>query len=325
MKPATAGGPYKVPRQHNGWSAAVLAVSVHALLLLFLWIGVSWQNNEPTEVQAEIWDMTVQDAAPAAPPEPTPEPEPEPTPEPEPVPPPVVKAPPPPPVEAPPTPKEPDIALERLKKKKLEEEKKLAEAKEAKQKKEAEEKLAKLEAKKAADKKAAEQKLAEQREQERKEKEQAEKDKKLAAEKEKEKKKAAAEKLAKDKADKEAKDKAFAAEMSRITGSAAKGSTGTAAQSTGGKVDGGYSAAIRTKVKSNLIYGGSDDSLTATYRITQLPTGEVIGVRKIKGSASPAYDLAIENAIAKSSPLPKKKDGTVEREIDLVFNLKEMH
>jgi colicin import membrane protein len=302
MKPATAGGPYKVPRQHRGWRSVALAVAMHAVLLLFLWVGVSWQNNEPTEVQAEIWDMKVQDAAPVAP---APEPEPEPEPEPQPI----VKAPPPPPVEAPPTPKEPEIALERLKlKKKLEEEKKLEEIKQARLKKEADEKLAKLEAKKLADKKEAEDKLKEE---------------KLAAEKEK--KKAAAEKLAKEKADKAAKDKAFAAEMSRITGAAAKGSTGSAAQSTGGKVDGGYQAAIRAKIKSNLVYGTVDDTLKATYEITQLPSGEIIGVRKVKGSGSSAYDSAIENAIAKSSPLPKKKDGTVEREFTADFNMKDMH
>jgi colicin import membrane protein len=95
--------------------------------------------------------------------------------------------------------------------------------------------------------------------------------------------------------------------MSRITGAAAKGSTGTAAQSTGGRTDGGYAAAIKAKIKSNLVYGSDDDSLSATYVITQLPTGEVIGVRKVKSSGSTAYDNAIENAIAKSSPLPKKK------------------
>jgi colicin import membrane protein len=313
MKPATAGGPYKVPRHNEGWRSAVLAVAMHAVLLLFLWVGVSWQNNEPTEVQAEIWDMKVQDAAPPAP---TPEPAPEPEPEPEPTP--VAKTPPPPPVEAPPAPKEPDIALERLKAKKKLEEKKLAEAKEAKLKQEAEEKQAKLEAKKLADKKLAEQKLKE-------EKEQAEKDKKELAEKEKDKKKAAAEKLAKEKAEKAAKDKAFAAEMSRITGSAAKGSTGTAAQSTGGRVDGGYQAAIRAKIKSNLVYGAVDDTLSATYQITQLPSGEIIGVRKTKSSGSAAYDSAIENAIAKSSPLPKKKDGTVERSIEVSILMKELN
>jgi colicin import membrane protein len=304
MKPATAGGPYRVPRQNEGWRSVLLATAMHAVLLLFLWVGVSWQNNEPTEVQAEIWDMKVQEAAPPAPPQPEPEPEPEPAP--------VVKAPPPPPVEAPPVPKEPDIALERLKlKKKLDEEKKLEEAKQAKLKKEADEKLAKLEAKKKAEK------------QEKQDAEDKLKEEKLQAEKDK--KKAAAEKLAKEKADKAAKDKAFAAEMSRITGAAAKGTAGTAAVSTGGRVDGGYQAAIRAKIKSNLVYGTVDDTLSATYQITQLPTGEIIGVRKMKSSGSAAYDSAIENAIAKSSPLPKKKDGTVEREFVADFNMKDMH
>lgn len=305
MKPATAGGPYKVPRQNEGWRSIALAAAMHAVLLLFLWVGVSWQNNEPTTVQAEIWDMKVQEAAPA-PPEVKPEPEPEPEPTP------VVKAAPPKPVEAPPTPKEPDIALERLKAKKKLEQEKLEAAKEAKLKKEADEKQAKLDAKKLADKKEAEQKLKD-------EKELAEKDKKKAALAEK----AAKEKA--EKADKAARDKAYAAEMSRITGNAAKGSTGTAATSTGGKVDGGYQAAIRAKIKSNLVYGAVDDTLSATYQITQLPTGEIIGVRKMKSSGSAAYDSAIENAIAKSSPLPKKKDGTVEREFVADFNMKDMH
>ena len=302
MKPATAGGPYKVPRQHDNWRSITLAVAMHAVLLMFLWIGVSWQNNDPVEVQAEIWDMKVQEAAPTPTPEPAPEPEPEPE---------VVKTPPPAPVEAPPVPKEdPEIALQRLKKKKLEEEK-AEKLEQARLKKIEDEKQAKLEAKKKAEEKAKE------------EKEKAEKEAKAQAEKDK--KKAAAEKLAKEKAEKAAKDKAFAAEMSRITGAAAKGSTGTAAQSTGGRTDGGYAAAIKAKIKSNLVYGSDDDSLSATYVITQLPTGEVIGVRKVKGSGSTAYDNAIENAIAKSSPLPKKKDGTVERELELVFKLKEMH
>lgn len=311
MKPATAGGPYKVPRQHDSWRSITLAVAMHAVLLLFLWVGVSWQNNEPTEVQAEIWDMKVQEAAPAAPtPEPTPQPDPEPQP--------VEKAPPPEPEVAPPVPKEdPEIALQRLKaKKKLEEEKlKQEKLEQARKQKEEDERLAKLEAKKKAEQKAKE------------DKEKAEKEEQALAEQQA-KKKAAAEKIAKEKAEKAekaAREKAFAAEMSRITGSAAKGATGTAAQSTGGKTDGGYAAAIKAKIKSNLVYSSQDDSLSATYSITQLPSGEIIGVRKVKGSGSAAYDNAIENAIAKSSPLPKKKDGTVERELDLVFKLKEMH
>ena len=62
----------------------------------------------------------------------------------------------------------------------------------------------------------------------------------------------------------------------------------------------------------------------AEFKISQLPTGEIISVRKIKSSGIPAYDTAVENAIMKSSPLPKKKDGTVERDINAGFNLKDL-
>jgi colicin import membrane protein len=301
MKPATAGGPYKVPRQHDGMRSVLMAVAMHLGLLLFLWVGIRWQNNEPVAVEAEVWDLKVQSAAPPAPPAP-PAPEEEPEPE-------VVKTPPPaPPVEAPPQPKEPDIALERLKAKKKAEQEKLEALKQAELKRQAEEKLAKLEAKKLADKKLAEQKAKE-------EKDKLEKEKKD---------KLAADKLAKAKLSKAA-EQARAAEMQRITGAVGAGTSGTAAKSTGPRSDGSYESAIKAKIKSNLVYATNDDTLTATFKITQLPTGEVIGVRKMKSSGSAAYDNAIENAINKSSPLPKKKDGTVEREFIADFTMKDLH
>jgi colicin import membrane protein len=274
----------------------VLAIAMHLGLLLFLWVGIRWQNNEPVAVEAEVWDMKVQSAAPPAPPAPpAPEEEPEP----------VVKTPPPaPPVEAPPLPKEPDIALERLKAKKKAELEKLEELKQAKLKKEADEKLAKLEQKRLADKKLKE-----------------DKDKQDKLDKEK---KLAADKLAKTKLSKAA-EQARAAEMLRITGAVGAGTSGTAAKATGPRSDGSYESAIKAKIKGNLVYATNDDTLTATFKITQLPSGEVIGVRKMKSSGSAAYDNAIENAINKSSPLPKKKDGTVEREFIADFTMKDLH
>lgn len=319
MNPATSGGPYKVPREHDGWRAIALATAMHAGLVFFLWVGVHWQSNEPVAVEAEVWDMKVQSAAPPPPPAPEaqPEPEPEPTP--------AVKPPPPaPPVETPPTPKEPDIALERQKAKLKAMKEKQEELKQERLKQEAEDKLAKQKAKELADKKAAEQKLKD----EKLKKEQAEKDKKEQAEKDKkeqaEKDKKAADKLAKAKADKAA-EKAHAIEMSRLTGAVGAGTSGTAAKSTGPRSDGSYEAAIRGKIKSNLVYSGTDDTLTAVFKITQLPTGEVLSARKIKSSGVAAYDSAIENAIFKSSPLPKKKDGTVERDFEAVFKMKDLH
>ncbi|MBJ7314356.1 cell envelope integrity protein TolA [Rugamonas sp. CCM 8940] len=315
MNPATSGGPYKVPREHDGWRAIALASAMHAGLVFFLWVGVHWQSNQPVAVEAEVWDMKVQSAAP--PPAPAPEAQPEPEPEPTPA----VKPPPvAPPVATPPTPKEPDIALERQKAKLKAIKEKQEELKQERLKQEAEDKLAKHKAKELADKKAAEQKLKD----EKLKKEQAEKDKKEQAEKDKK----AADKLAKTKSDKASEkvaEKLRAAEMSRLTGAVGAGTSGTAAKSTGPRSDGSYEAAIRGKIKGNLVYSGSDDSLGATFKITQLPTGEVISVRKTKSSGVAAYDSAIENAIFKSSPLPKKKDGTVEREFDAVFNMKDLH
>src|SRR5690606_28070605 len=113
-KSANHGTPYHVPPEPKPLPSFLLAVAVHAALLAFLAIGVSWQKVNPVSVEAEVWDMSVQTAAaPELPPEPAPEPEPEPEPAPEPPPPP---PPPEPVVERPaPTP-DPEIALREEKK-----------------------------------------------------------------------------------------------------------------------------------------------------------------------------------------------------------------
>jgi colicin import membrane protein len=310
MKPATAGAPYSVPPEPSRLPAFMLALAVHAALLGFLWFGISWQTSEPVAVEAEVWDMSVQTAA--APELPTP-PAPEPAPEPEPVTPPP-RAIEPPPVERPaPTP--PDINLQREK-----ERKELAKREEAEKK----ERLRKEE-------EAREKKLAEQ-----KKKEDAEREKKELAKKEAEEKKKAeklaAEKAAKDKAAKEKAAKAEEAklakfrdeELKRMAG--AMGSTGTAAKSTGPKADSGYVAAITAAIKSNTAYGGSTTmpgNPKAIFKVEQLPTGEIMSVRLVKSSGVPEFDRAVENGIKKASPLPKKKDGTVERTLDVNFSMKD--
>jgi colicin import membrane protein len=321
IKPATAGSPYQVPPEPNRWPAILLAVAVHAVLLGFLWFGVSWQNNEPVAVEAEVWDMKVQAAAPTPPPQ---EAEPEPQPEPEP------PAPPPKVIEqpAPPQVAPPDIALEREKKRKEEklrreqEQRELAEEKardEAKAKE-----LAKKEAekKKEADRKKAEelarQKQAEQKAQELAEKKEAEKKAKL-------------EKLAKAKAEAAEKakfDKLRDAELKRMMAAAeGSGGTGSAAKSTAPRADSGYVAAITAKVKSTTVFGGSTDvpdNPRVEFHVEQLPTGEIISVKKTKSSGNPAFDDAVEKGIIKASPLPKKKDGTVERSLEIGFKMKDV-
>jgi colicin import membrane protein len=347
MQP-TAGSPYRVPPEPSRWPSIALAAAVHAGLLAFLFIGVNWQNNEPVAVEAEVWDMKTQAAAPPPPPpqeiqapEPTPQPEPAPTP-----------PPPPPPrevVQEPPAPKV-DIALEREKKraeqKKLlaeqqREEEKLERAREAKEEKAREKAQAladkkeqekaekkaqaladKLEEKKLEDKKLAEKKLADKKLEDKKLE-----DKKLAEKQLAEKQKG--EKLAKAKAEaaEQAKlDKLRDAEMKRMMAGA--GGTGEAAKSTAPKSDPGYLAAISSKVKSSTSYSGSTDvpgNPAAEFIIEQLPTGEIMNVKLSKSSGVKAFDDAVEKGIIKASPLPKKKDGTVVRTVTIAFKMKDMN
>ena len=107
------------PDGGNG-RALVLAVGVHALLLLALNWGTLWsQQPQDMSVEAELWSAVPQPAAPKAelPPEPDVPPNPEPEPEPQPEPPPPVK-----PAEAPKPVVDPQIAIDKLKKKQAEKE-----------------------------------------------------------------------------------------------------------------------------------------------------------------------------------------------------------
>ena len=319
-KSVNDGAPYYVPPEPKPLPSFLLAVAVHAALLAFLAIGVSWQKVNPVSVEAEVWDMSVQTAAaPELPPEPAPEPEPEPEPEPAPEPP-----PPPPPepvVERPaPTP-DPEIALREEKKRKEEEAKKAA-AEEKKRKEAEERKREEAEQKKREEleqKKRDEAEKKKLEDAERKKKEAAEKKKAEAAAAEKKKKEAAAAKAEAAKLEKFRQE-----ELKRMAG--AMGTTGTAAKSTGPRSDGGYIAAITAAIKSATAYPGNTDvagNPRATFRVEQLPTGEIMSVRLVKSSGVPEFDRAVENGIKKASPLPKKKDGTVERTLDVNFSMKD--
>lgn len=298
MKPATAGAPYSVPPEPSRLPAFLLAVAVHAILLAFLWFGISWQSNEPVAVEAEVWDMSVQSAAaPELPPPPAPEPEPQPEPAP--------RAAEPPPVERPVAPTPPEINLEREKQRKAEQ---LKQDREAARKKEI------AEQKKRDEAELKEKELAAKKEAEEKKKEAA----KLAA---LEKKKAAE----KAKAEAARLEKIRQEDLKRMAG--AIGSGGTAEKSTAPKIDSGYVAAITAKIKSNTTYAGNLDvpgNPKAVFKVDQLPTGEIMSVRLSKSSGVPEFDRAVENGIRKASPLPKKKDGTVERNLEVNFSMKDL-
>lgn len=331
MKPAPAGTPYQVPPEPSRLPAILLAVVVHAVLLAFLWIGISWHNHVPVAVEAEVWDMKAEAAAPTPPPPQEAEPEPEPAPAPAPK---VIEQPVEKPVE------QPDIALEQEKKRKeelLRKERELAEQharEEARHKelakKEAERKelVRKEEEKKKAEelaKKEVEKKKAEELAKKEAEKKAEELAKKEAAKKEK------AEKLAKTKAEAletAKREKLRNEDMQRMLAAAAgSGGTGTAAKSSAPHADSSYVAAITAKVRNNTSYGGGTDvpgNPSVEFRVEQLPTGDIISVRKTRSSGNPAFDNAVENGINKSTPLPRKKDGTVERSLVIEFKMKDV-
>ena len=333
---AIDGSHYRMPPEPNRWPAIGLAVGVHALLLAFLVVGINWTNNQPVAVEAEVWDTSVQQAAPPAP-QPPPQAEPEPEPEPKPVtpPPPTPRVTEPPPKAEPAPPKQPDIALEREKKRKEElkqrkEEERIERERELAEKREQEKKEKALADKKAReDEKKKEQELAKKAEEAEKKKAQDLAKKEEAEKKKKEK----ADKLAKEKAEKEKADKLAKQsrdeEMKRLTAGAGNPtSTGTAEKSTAPRIDKGYIASIASKIKGNTTYPGSTDvsgNPEVVFQVEQLPTGEILSVRKTKSSGIPAFDEAVERGINKSSPLPKKKDGTVERSVQVGFKLKEMN
>lgn len=300
------------------WQPISLAALVHVLLIVFLWVGVQWQNKESTAVEAEVWDMTTREAAPKPVFQERIEPVPEVAPV---VPVPAAKV----------IPKvepleDPEIALEQEKKRKRLEKQKQEQELERERQREL-----KLEQEKAL--KLEKEKLAEQK----KKAEKLEKaaDKQAADEAEKKKQADLAKQNAKEKA---TRDKAFEENMRRLTGQASSsantsavtgsGGNGDAAKSTGNnRGDPSYAAKIAAKVRSNTVFNATDNSSnnpTVEYRIDLLPDGSARGaVRKLKSSGVPAFDDAVEKAIEKSLPFPRDKSGQVPSSIVYVHRMKE--
>ena len=253
-------------------AAGALALGVHALFVLLLVFGVSWQTQHPAPIMVDLWEPLP--VAPRAAVKPPPPPAPAAPAEP------VREVPPPKPVvEEPPPPKAPDIALE---KKKAEAER----LKELKAKQAAEEK-ARAEAERAqaeAARQAKEKQLAEQRELEQQ-------------------RQAEEEEMMQRMADEEAANAARQAQASAARAAAGK----RQAEVSGivGRYQGMISAKVRgnTRLPENL--AGNPE---VRCLVKLLPTGEVQSVRVTQSSGNVAYDEAVVRAIEKSSPLPLPDD-----------------
>jgi colicin import membrane protein len=64
-------------------------------------------------------------------------------------------------------------------------------------------------------------------------------------------------------------------------------------------------------VRGNIVLpSGIQGNPQAVFEVTQLPSGEVLGVKILKSSGNKLLDDAIERAILKSSPLPKPDDAS---------------
>jgi colicin import membrane protein len=82
-----------------------------------------------------------------------------------------------------------------------------------------------------------------------------------------------------------------------------------------------YLGKIRGKIRGNIVLPPDvKGNPEAVFDVTQLPSGEILGVKLKKSSGSAALDAAIERAILKSSPLPKPdKPELFNRSLELKF------
>jgi colicin import membrane protein len=279
------------PPPPKRWSAWVLAILAHLLLIAALSWGVQWnRNNASDAVEAELWTALPQTAAPKLIP---PEPAPEPTPDPPPPVPPVQPVPPAPPAPPAPVPKA-DIAMEREKarqKKQKEDELKALQLKQDKLKEE------KLKEEKLKELKLKEQKL-------RREEEQAKKDE------------AVAEKL------REENLRRINAQAGREGASGAANAAGSALQSSAPSAS--YAGRIRARIKPNIVFS---DEVTgnpmAEVEVRTAPDGTIVGKRLLKSSGVPQWDEAVLSAIVKTEILPKDTDGRVPASLVISFRPKD--
>lgn len=280
--------------------ALFLAIGVHVLLGLFLFFGVNWKTEHPAPMVAELWSE-IPKAQPQPRPVAKPEPKPEPEPEPKPEPPKPEPKPEPPKPEPKPEPKpDPAIALEQEKERKRAEEKKRQE----------------------------ELKL----EKERKAKEEAERKKKEEA-----RKKAEAEKKRKEEAERKKREEQrqrelAEAERKRILSQLGEAVSDEPPEPSRGPLTGqptpgdptaraGYVDKIRAKIRSNIVMPPDiPGNPEAQFEVTQMPDGTVLSVTLRKSSGVTSYDIAVERAIWKSSPLPSpERRELFERQLNLRF------
>jgi len=260
----------------------VLAVIAHLLLLIALSGLITWQNDDQSSVvQAELWSRIPQEAAPP-PPAPTPAQPPRPQVQPQPK---EVQPAPPPPVA-----KQPDISVEREKKKREEEAKRRAEDERHREQLEAQKR--KLEEQKLAEEKTRKEELAKQ-----------EKEKQLRE---------------KSRQDQLARMQALAA------GSGSPTSQGVAQQSSGPSAS--YASKLAGIFKRNMHFpvDGIAGNPKVQVQVRVAPGGIILGVQVTKPSGNQAWDDAVVRAIENTSRIPPDEHGKWITEFPLTWGPKDV-
>jgi len=304
---------YLIPAEPGRGRALALAALVHFLLLVFLWFGVSWQSDTPTEVEAEIWSPVAREAAPPPPP-PVAKPIQEP---PKPV---AAISPPSPPapfVQPEPAQQklaEPDIALEKEKKRKQEKE----DAERLKKEKLAEKKALEEEQKNEKKKQAELEKTKRAEDKKQKEEAAAEEKKKLAEEQQRKQEEAAAS---------EQRARKRREEIQRLNQMAGDGGAGDAEKSQGPRGDNSYARKVAGLIKSHTILPQNDiaGNPAVEFLIELQPDGGLRSEPKMtKSSGIAAFDQAVKRAIEKSAPFPPDPStGKVPANINITHRLKD--
>lgn len=82
-----------------------------------------------------------------------------------------------------------------------------------------------------------------------------------------------------------------------------------------------YVGAITAKIRGNIVLPPDiKGNPVAVFDVTQLPTGDILGVRLKQSSGVAALDAAIERAILKSSPLPRpSRPELFQRSLELSY------
>ena len=293
------------PPPRDGVRSFGLAVLVHLLLVAALTWGIQWNDSDTSvAVEAELWSALPTPAAPRAvepdPPPPAPQAAPEP-------PPPKVTPKPTPPVAQ----REAQLAIEREKNKKLEQDKKLEEERQKRKDKELKEKKEKEKLEKEKQAKLDKEKL---------EREKLEKDKKEKAKQQK------AEQEAKERADAKRLEAERQTNLQRIAGMAGAtggpSDTGSALKASGPSAS--YAGRIRGKVKPNIVFG--DDipgNPMAEVEVKCAPDGTILSKRVIQTSGHKAWDDAVIKALEKTEKLPLDTDGRVPSVMVISFRPKD--